>query len=378
MYGKLFTLFVAWASLSWGETNPFDAPATTNVSGSALADSITQKTVQSADQVVENTLNASRGREYKAADAANQGNKGSSAAIGTGSALMSTAIPMLASPIPSVVAAGAILMSQAAMEFAQAGADSESSGANNAQNQLLTNQVGGQTGQQSTADQIKAGMNNPDLDKLLGDRGINSEDFKNRMANGEFQSPESVRAAIGDKNTYSADDLSAANTLADNSLNDVFKEVHGSEALGEMASQSVGMNEKLEAGSPGSESFASAVGMQGSPNLSSSDLPATASTFIEGSLKVLGLKGNSKDALGAGGKDGAFDAKAILAKLIGKEAAELLGGKMPGFLKNALAKAGIIVPTSKLTIFQTAHRNFRGFGKWRRSYRVAMDTSSLR
>lgn len=384
MYGIILLIITLTTLNVQGETNPFGGNTVigggNNASGESLAGGIVNRTVHGADEVKADPGIDSNGREYKAANADSTGKTGTAMAIATGSALMATGVPMSMSIIPSVAAAGRILIAKAGMEFAQAGVDAASSAKNGAQNKQLRNKADDSPGSQTTTDAIKKAMNSPELDKLLSERGISSDDFKDRMARGEFQDAESVGRAIGDTNSYSPEDLAQAEGLAQGSLNNVFNEVHG-----EQISKSLNVNEALASNSSTGEgsdssSFVSSGG-NGGQDQKALELPRGSVT--EGSrLGASRAEKMKEDALnpsieGGRGTPG-FDAKSLLANLLGKDVAEKIEKMVPGGLRLTLERMGILVPTARQHIFQTAHRNFRSFGKWRRSYRVAMKTAALR
>lgn len=341
--------------------------------GNSLANSITSNTVMDANQVQADPETDSRGREYKAKDAERQGNTGVAAAIATGSALAAAAVPLLASILPFERAAGADLMAKAGLEFAQAGATGASASDNGAQKDLLTNQANaGGNGAQLQGKVNGSAIKSPQLDQLLGERGINSEDFKNRLVNGEFQTANDVLNAMGDTSNFTPEDFAAGADLAGKQLNFVFgkPEPNGSVENAEYATnENRGISDDSPSFSVESSPLTAAAGQSGSQSAHSSlELPQTFERKVNALAQKFTAPGAAqKDPLAVG-----FDASAVLKSIMGSGARAsnaVLGAKQ--LVRETLEKIGVLVPPPKQNIFQMAHRNYRSFGKWRRATRIA-------
>lgn len=356
--------------------------------GNGLSDGITASTVQNKDNVKENKQNDSNGREYKAGDAQKQGNTGAGAAIATGAALIGAAIPLLLSLEPIEVAAGADLMAKAGLEFGQAGADAGSASDNKAQKDLLTNKnAAGETGAQTTGAPTGKSINSPQLDKLLADRGINADDFKNKLASGQMTNPQDILSNMGDTTPISPDDVAAGADLANSQMGNVFQ--NAGDTKGNSESAAVAFNEKGDGGSAQSNSSDSGGGGGGSfsSSISSEDKGLGLSSADAIKESVLGLRGgksassgggksgstHSAAAAGAGGGFAGFDAGAFVKNMFGSAAAATKGAT-EGLVRLGLESMGISVTPAKQNIFQLARRNFFSFGKWRKSVRVAAIT----
>jgi len=301
-----------------------------------------------------------RRREFEAArDRANSGN---AVAIATGAALTATAIPMLASPIAAVRAAGAALMVKAGLEFAQAGADRRVANQNNDSANLLkqkANQESRQATAENSSKQIAEKVHSPELERVLSQRGVNPEDFVQRLSNGEFTSTTDVLKAVGDNGEYSADDLAKGEALAD-------KEMTGVVAEKEAEMKRLGYDES-------------------NPTVTTSG--AVTKISSEGVKDANGSEG-LKEALSQSGASPALPDKNFAPNLTepfgGKSSPNENGRGLLDMLaalhglnpdnkallpwKAALEAVGITKPIAKQNIFQIAHRNFRGFGKWRKQH----------
>ncbi len=353
----------------------------TTGSGNAGADQISAGVVGNPANVIDTTqTNKSLGREQKAADSATTAGTGKGMAIGTGVTLMSIAIPKLLSLIPSEVATGAALMANAGLEFAQAGVDAGAQDANKAQENLLR-KADGQTGQsvdganaagkKAVAEQVANAVSaNPELAKMLGERGLNSDDFAKKLANGELNTPESVLAATG---STGVDAHALAQGVA-----------AAAEPLGNQNTLRAIQDDKAkDADKPNTEG-----GGSSDPKFAGGDQKASSKgiTADESSSHGSGAKDLLNNLAGAVGKGGAAALDALRNASEG-ELSSMLAGLMGGGLaagvssaeaaaqrllvKEALAKKGIIKDAGKATIFQLAHRNFRSFQRWRKKVEVA-------
>lgn len=377
MYGTFITFsLLLFAAIGRAETDSFpDAnsnEAIINSSGSSSsgsaqskADAVTNSTVQSATQVKEDTSVPDKGREYKAGSAASQSNTGKGTAIATGSSLLASAIPMLMSIDPATQAAGSILMSQAGMEFAQAGADEDARKQNQDQRNMLLSTPEGSTGSQSTADEIKSQMNMPGLDEMLVQRGINPDEFKDQLASGQLTSPEAVRSALSDTNQYSEEALTAANTTATDALNEVLAksgENHGVAGGSDASESKNGLPNTSEVGfNEGASSEGKSVKLE---DPSGFRLTGSEDTSLSASLKSAAASAVMKFL------PQSLDPMTLMTKIFGKRALTPLEQRLANYLRSVLKQAGILFPNPKSTIFHTAKRTYRSFGKWRKTYRT--------
>jgi len=362
--------------------------------GSSLAAKVTAGALQNPSAVQYAASNDSRGREKKAENAQNTGKQGNAAALATGAALTAAGVPMLASPIISVEVAGAELLAKAALEFAQAGADKKNAGTNGAQKDLLLSQTG-QSTQQDSALPAKS-LLTPQLDSLLTKRGVNAEDFVKRLQSGELSSPSDILKAMngGEVNDQA---LQEGAQLANNELSHIFGKP---ERLGDEPSSKIDYDSSAKtpaktlgvlnpandpyANPPASGvSFSPGVGAIGaaiaeaaaSPaEVSSASAPKSAVAIVPLSSEaqastLANAAANSLVALQGSGLTLDPGELAVLAQFGPDAAAGALNN--PAVAQVFLEQVGIQKLNPKLNIFQTAHRGFRNFYKWRKETRIA-------
>lgn len=356
----------------------------------ALSNGIVQRTV-SKENVDPNTQNLDgNGREYKAGDAAKTGNTGAITAIVTGSALIGAAIPLLATGLPVPVAAGIDLMIKAGLEFAQAGADAASAGQNRDQKTLLTTAHSySESGSQSVGSSSQSVVNSiksQELDQYLVSQGINSDDFKSKLASGQMTNPEEMLKALGNTMPISPEDFAAGAAMANSKTNEIFQAQ--AEPKGNSESAAIVFNEKegIGQGNTGGE------GSTGEGSDSSSSGSVASATRPDGSgfgmssadaIKetVQGLKAGGRGAVGSSQAPAGHASTEASAPLDMSMLVKNMFGSVQatqeataGLLRVGLERLGITVPTSaKQNIFQMARRNFFSFGKWRKSIRVAQN-----
>lgn len=274
-------------------------------------------------------------------------NNGKALATAIGTALTAQGVPMVASGVPTLVAIGSALLSKAALEFAQAGADNGVANLNGDQRNILKADSG-QNGKAYTAN--VAALETPELQKLLGDRGVNPQEFTQGITNGAFSTPEQVLAALKETNV-SSEDLSAAKASAEQQTAQIISEAakgvplveqidydSSHQALISMVGGSVGtkVDGAVTAQTPKQEVSEGAKNLSRKTDSAETKLEAKMETKTQLSWKEL-FKMNSEIAT-------AIEAKSI-----------------SGFLESL----GIHRP-AKQNIFQIAHRNYHGFAHWRK------------
>lgn len=383
------------SSSSSGASGVKDSDFTNGISAGAAKKAMVDKSnVQdhSAD-------NAQNGREYKAGDAENQSNNGKTAAIVAGTGMVAAAIPLLASIIPAEVAAGADLMAKAGLEFAQAAADSKAAKENKAQKDLLKAQAN-QNGEEAKGDQASGGSSgsdnhtsdaqqalssNPQLQNFLASRGINSDDFINKLASGQIRDPQAALSAVGNTTDISPEAQAQGASIAQASAPPEPK--GNSEQMRILNDDSAKPRDLASAGAGAGDGGGSAGG--GAAGTSKAGQPSGGDAAGAGGLaaattpaRLAALLGASHggDARAAGartasaGDGGDSDMMSALMRMMG------LGGNdgasaaaKRAVVAEQLARMGIIRLNPKQNIFQLAHRNYRSFQKWRRQTRVAQN-----
>ncbi len=356
--------------------------------GDSDADRIAAGMVADPNAVVDSTqTNSSLGREQKASDGSSQSGTGKGVAIGTGAALMARAIPMLASIDPVVRATGAELMAKAGLEFAQAAADGGTEKANKAQENLLRAEAdqnidqamkaAGEQGKKEVENQVANTVaGNAELQKVLGQNGVNGDDFAKQFASGGLLTPESILAATGAGNGVDA--AAMAEGLANASK----------EPLGNQATLTAIQEDSDREGNGSKRSSENDGGGGSGPQMDDRKF-AQSGDFGRGAGEAApgGLAGllDSVSRGGASALDGlkhATDGElaSMLAGLVG------MGGSAAGapgdvgkklFDKDALAKKGILKATGKPGIFMLARRNYRSFQKWRRKATTTVAANGL-
>lgn len=303
--------------------------------------------------------NDRRGRRQKIEDdAIPKGQAGVGAAIAAGVALTAAGTPMLMSPLLPVQLRGAALLAKAGLEFAQAAATAGT----NQQNKKAADAVGkasdGPTGSElaSPEDVKKAAaesINTPELQKALGEAGINSDNFVNQLVNGELSSPAAVMGAAGvDTSKFSADQIAAASSSTNGheelphvTYNDQASSTPAGNGGGSGGDQGqLSQNGQKENGAGGASQDPAEVYSQAQALASR----AMAMARQSGADKLLHL--NEHDLV-----------EKYLAQLMKANSSKqaLAASDM------ALYDLGIKRLRPKQTIFQVARKSYHDFGRWR-------------
>jgi hypothetical protein len=321
------------------------------------------------------TINAGdyggNGREFKANDAANQANNGQQAADGTGAALMAAAIPMLASPILSVQMAGVTLMGMAGAEFAQGAADNQAAQQNGNQYSMLTSGDGQQGTSLDDTPSTSTPSLSPALQDLLNSMGVDPYSFATQMGSGQLSTPQSVAQALG-IDPGSADDPTTSQ-LVTTALNNLGLDNTTPQVIDNGDEDAVTSS---DSGDSGSGSSAQSGSQGGAPSFGgASDITGIGSQpQTAAGATPRGLLNASQEASHSG--EAAAEAVNPLAQYlngvgaVGAEAAEKIADSPAG--KNFMITLGIQKPKGTENIFSIAHRNYRGYSRWRKQSKVAM------
>ncbi len=308
---------------------------------------------------------AAQDRRNQAGESADKAGTGAGAHAGIGAALLAAGIPMAASIIPAVHAAGIALIIKAGMEFAQAGADRGVQDQNMGQDNLIAQQAD-QGGQQLTSSNAQVAIPAPpELEKMLADRGINSDDFMQKLTSGKLNSAELLKDALGETQTLSPEDQAKGDRMADAEFNKMFTP--------ESIQNRLGYDERNATSSAKSD----ALGMGGGVFGSSADKGGVLSADARLAEAQKGTRSGSDGTDGypanvtqpVDGADGKESSGNVLGMLLGlgEDAAE----RVPELLKAALEKIGILKPSKQKTIFQVASQNYLSFSKWRKLTKLA-------
>lgn len=359
---------LSWLAMGFAMLVSF--PATADLAGK-ITNEVVSKDKPQADP---NTNQ--KGREYKAENAKKQSNVGKSVATATGVSLTARAIPMLASPILSVRIAGAELMAKAGLEFGQAGADAGTAEKNGNQEKTLK-QNAGQSGSQLkdayTKKPEQPKIDSPELDAFLGERGINSDDFKEQLSSGKLTDAESVMKAIGETAEVTDEDRVSATSLADTEVALAISSVHDPKTTATLVNDdSHSKNEGALSGSGSSASGSS------TPTTESTGTPSpelSHATVME--MNIQGMLptnlGKLNDPLSAIEKSPDFNA--LLLSLFGSTLG-IPSDKLAYILGQRLQELGILRTNRVKNIFWVAHRFYGNYSKWRKSTWVAQSSYS--
>ena len=327
-----------------------------------ISDQVVSDNVPSESEVKNNEeRNNDNSREDKALDAQNQGELGAGLAAGVGAALLGTGIPMLVTGIVTgnipLAVAGSDLIAKGGMEFAQSAENKEGASANSNQRAQLNGDAG-QGSLQTTAD----ALNDPQLNKVLADAGLNAENFKERLASGEFKNGTDVMKALGMPVDSNA--TSEGERLANEKMNFIFDSATKKQA--ELAANTI-TAKKDDDGKKQEESgsFGSPSGTKNSNSreLASSSLGESASSKNSLGLdKKTGL--NSLDHTNEGDSKGGMDVNSLFTKMFGK-GSEIDAEAQRSLVRQELGKMGIQLPIKGVSIFGLAHRQYGEFAKTR-------------
>lgn len=322
--------------------------------GSGLANSIASPIINSYDP---NSVNYTEGeaadnsRKNAAATAGKSAGTGQAVHAAIGGTMIGIGTPMSMSIEPVTKAAGLDLIAKGIIELAQSGADSGVKDKNNDQRDLLT-QKANQEGRQATNSAVQNAIaGNPDLAKVLSDRGINPENFGKSVDSGELNSPSSIMQALGG-NEFTPEQMEAASQIAESKMGEVFDGA----AAADPNLQKLGYDET------NGSSFARSASGSGLDSNLDRKLGGTGGEYIP----TGNFAANHTSPTDAGNKNApsvaATDFKGILAGILGAD-----GNVKPGAEQQALDLLGIRkVKKGGRNIFQEARYHYRGWGKWRR------------
>lgn len=327
-----------------------------------ISNNIVVNTVPSESEVKNNEeRNNTQSREDKVLDAQNQGELGADLAAGVGAALLGVGVPMLVTGIvtlnPALIAAGTDLIAKGGLELAQSAENREGAITNSNQRAKL-NGDGEQGSLQTTPDPL----NNPQLNKVLADAGVNPENFKERLANGEFKNGTDVMNALGIP--VDPNGTTEGSRLANEKMASIFDSATKKQA--DIAGETI-TGKKDDDGKKQAEleSYGSPSGTKNSNSrdLASSSLSETA--LLKNSLeldKKIAL--NSLGHISEGNSKGEMDVNSLFTKMFGK-GSEVDAEAQKSLVRQELGKIGIQLPIKGVSIFGLAHRHYGEFAKTR-------------
>lgn len=303
-------------------------------------------------------------REALSNDAFERGKSGEELAGAMGGALLGTGSALLIQGIiemnPIKQAAGSTLMSMGNLELIQAGYNKEGKKLNDNQTAQLNNQMFSTP----AGAEVAGALNNPDLDKALNKAGVDADEFKSKLAAGEFKTGADIMRALGKE----VDSETAANakTLVDQELNKAFGEVQSQ--MGGVPADTITASDENKRGA--SENSSGGFS-NGSSNSESRELASIESS----SNSPSNLAGRSNNVLNKnelaqmkadhekGSSNGFQD---MLNKMFGANNASMV--EKNTLLQN-LTGMGIQLPVKGVSIFDLARRKYRKFGESQKKVR---------
>jgi len=335
--------------------------------GSGMAQGIFQKQTEGVQGPLNNEArNNSNSREDGLLDMQSQASTGAGIAIGLGATMIATGIPMSLDifNIPRMVA-GLELIAKGAIEIAQGASRSESA-----------NQYQGQRGMLNDSPSLEkpTGPNIPiadeDLKKLLEKTDMTPEEFKKRLASGEFKTGADILRAIG--RDVDPETLKEGQNTALSMMGDMFEKAKAEtkttindtvtakkETSEESSSHEEGAQAKYNQNpeTQKSESLDVADNNKNSEKMQrKSGEPASQSS-----------KSSSREiASTEKGAAGTNDFASLYSKLFGQGADGDLAAERNRF-RQELAEMGISLPVKGVSIFALAHRQYHEFGKYRKA-----------
>lgn len=335
------------------------------IMGNGLSDSIINPKLTDPSEATQ-PLDDQNSREKQAQDSFSQSSQGATVAGVLGAALLATGIPMMMSLDPVVAWAGADLVAKGALELGQAAANQDAATANNNQKQILN---GADPFSLSPAAQNS--LNNPELDKALSEAGVNAEQFKQRLASGEFKSGADILAALG--KPVDAETLVKAQQLSDSKVSAVFADAKKKmeESAPKTITAEIEAKNKSVEGSESDSKSASKSGRELASNEKNEMAQDTQSSVNPQEPKENHLATTQKDADKKGTPSG-FDMNSLLSKMFGSGSL-MDSSDQKAILRQVLGQMGIQLPVQGVSIFALAHRQYSEFGKSKgRAKRVAL------
>jgi hypothetical protein len=372
--------------------NASAVPARANAAADAITARITAQAGQPDDYTRDND---SRGREQKANQSRNGANTGAVVAAVAGAALVAAAVPKLASGIPWEVAVGSALMAKAGMEFAQSAASAKTGEQNGDQYSRLTlsydearNGGNAQGGTAQIQEQVAQTLaQNPELQNVLAQRGVDANQFAQQLASGQLQSTDAVLGAMKNDVAIDASTRAQAEAVAmaqtTQAIGDAMTKVQLQENAQPSGTASTAMG--TAPGAAGSNSGATSVvttmggsdgGASGAAGTKSSDGDASSPPSSDGKRGPASLpteKGVAgKAPHGTNGGVGASGFGGLEDELLNQLMSSFGGAPkkredtaMSEKERDPLLALGVRRPVGKMTLFQLAHRNYRSYREWR-------------
>lgn len=309
-----------------------------------------------ADAVKDDPMLNKLGREHKANEAAGNGLAGGIVATSLGGTFMGIGVPMLYSPILPVQLAGADLIAKGAQELAQGITNIATAGNNNNQEQVLINDAAQKARQEVDFSKLAQQMKTPELDKVLNERGINPQSFKEKAITGQLNSPAEALKALGVNTPVTDKDIAEAMKISESQSGEIFAgSMNKKDSTATLIS-----DESKEKEMGVSTGIRTAVESSGAKAAG----PPSGGSNLGGSSLLSILQGQAVAGGEAKGKEAAvFDAQGMLAGFL-KNGLGL--SPADAILRDKLLRAGISWGTGVANIFHLAHRKYRSFGKWRK------------
>jgi hypothetical protein len=335
------------------------------IMGNGLSDGIISSKLTNPSEAAQ-PLDDQNTREQQAQDSFRQSSQGATVAGVLGAALLATGIPMIMSLDPVVAAAGVDLMYKGGLELEQWTANQDAATANNNQKQILNG-----ADPFSLSPAAQNALNNPELDKALSDAGVNAEQFKQRLASGEFKSGADILAALG--KPVDAETLAKGQQLADSKAAAIFADAKKKieESTPKTITAEIEAKNKSVEGSESDSNSNSKSGRELASNEKNEMAQDIKSSVNPQEPKENHLATTPKDSDKKGTSSG-FDMNSLLSKMFGSGSL-MDSSDQKAVLRQVLGQMGIQLPVQGVSIFALAHRQYSEFGKSKgRAKRVAL------
>jgi len=335
------------------------------IMGNGLSDSIIKDKLTDPS-VANQPIDEQTSREQKAEQASSQERAAEGTAAVLGGLLLGIGHSMTPSLDPVVRAAGWDLVAKGWLELGQADANKKAAAANDNQKQILN-----EADPFSLSPAAQNSLNNPELDKALSEAGVNAEQFKQRLASGEFKSGADILAALG--KPVDAETLVKAQQLSDSKVSAIFADAKKKmeESAPKTITAEIEAKNKSVEGSESDSKSASKIGRELASNEKNEMAQDTQSRVNPQEPKENHLATTQKDADKKGTPSG-FDMNSLLSKMFGSGSL-MDSSDQKAILRQVLGQMGIQLPVQGVSIFALAHRQYSEFGKSKgRAKRVAL------
>lgn len=318
---------------------------------------------QQTSGITDTGLNREReSREDVLQDMATRADTGAGLAIGIGTAMIATGIPMSMDifNIPRMVA-GLELIAQGGIELAQGASNAASANSYNSQRDVLNNKI---SGEGFAPPQIP--LSDEQLNPLLKGTGISPEEFRGRLASGEFKSAADILKALGKE--VDPEMLKEGQKIANVEMGGIFSKAQSE--LDPKNAKTIHANNEKEKDKEKESSLGAGQGTAAS-NSNPSDSEKKDNDSKQSELASEGKSSAEKTSTGFHRTDlsksvaGNNDILSLYNKLFGPGAKGISDSERAQF-RQELAEVGISLPIKGISIFALARRQYSDFGEYRK------------